>query len=223
VPWVCFCVRATTRTERSLFGVCGCLAGCVEKARRSSARPDGRFLAACQPAPFRRVASPIPRRRTDGFGGAPIHLTRSAAIAQSVQDLAVAVVVVGRRSRYIASSRRSSSYWRAARHVAQVSRRISLRLCFRPEYEDSTEGDRSFRREADHGSGRKPIRRRSEATLALRCCQDWSESSSEICPERSEGRIPLAEKGARGKGRSSFPRLSTAETVAGSAEGSETA
>jgi hypothetical protein len=89
--------------------------------------------------------------------------------------------------------------------------------------EDSTEGDRSFRREADHGSGRKPIRRRSEATLALRCCQDWSESSSEICPERSEGRIPLAEKGARGKGRSSFPRLSTVETVAGSAEGSETA
>jgi len=37
--------------------------------------------------------------------------------------------------------------------------------------EDSAEGDRSFRREADHGSGRKPIRRRSEATLALRCCQ----------------------------------------------------
>lgn len=40
------------------------------------------------------------------------------------------------------------------------------------EGEDSTEGDRSFRRQADHGSGRKPIRRRSEATLALRCCQD---------------------------------------------------
>jgi hypothetical protein len=89
--------------------------------------------------------------------------------------------------------------------------------------EDSTEGDRSFRREADHGSGRKPIRRRSEATLALRCCQDWSESSSEICPERSEGRVPLAEKGARGKGRSSFPHLSTAETMTGIAQRSETA
>lgn len=38
--------------------------------------------------------------------------------------------------------------------------------------EDSAEGDQSFRKEADHGSGRKPIRRRSEATLALRCCQN---------------------------------------------------
>jgi hypothetical protein len=38
--------------------------------------------------------------------------------------------------------------------------------------EDSAEGDQSFRRDADHGSGRKPIRRRSEATLTLRCCHN---------------------------------------------------
>jgi hypothetical protein len=38
--------------------------------------------------------------------------------------------------------------------------------------EDSAEGEQSFRRQADHHSGRKPIRRRSEATLALRCCQN---------------------------------------------------
>src|SRR6202162_6477715 len=62
-----------------------------------------------------------------------------------------------------------------------------------------------------------PEHHRSVATLASRLCNKCSASSRETCPERSEGRMPLAEKGARGKGRQPLSPPSAGETGARSA------
>jgi hypothetical protein len=79
-------------------------------------------------------------------------------------------------------------------------------------YEDSAEGDQSFRREADHGSVRKPIRRRSEATLALRCCQRLIgivKRNLSGAKRREDGR---GEDGGAGQGAAvPCPRLNTVE------------
>jgi hypothetical protein len=56
---------------------------------------------------------------------------------------------------------------------------------------DSGEAERSFRKEAERHSG----------MMLLDGAGKCSASSSETCPERSGGRMPLAEKGVRGKGR----------------------
>jgi hypothetical protein len=45
----------------------------------------------------------------------------------------------------------------------------------------------------------EPEHHRSVATLAPRLCKRCSASSRETCPERSGGRMPLAEKGVRGQ------------------------
>src|ERR1700733_14159066 len=65
---------------------------------------------------------------------------------------------------------------------------------FRRSRTFNPEGIRTaFRDDSEH--------HRSVATLASRLCRKCSASSRETCPERSGGKMPLAEKGARGKGR----------------------
>jgi hypothetical protein len=79
-----------------------------------------------------------------------------------------------------------------------------------PSNEDSADGNQRFRREGDRHSGRKPIRRRSEATLALRVLPrligivKWKLSGAK---RRQDGCGEDVWCGARGS--SPLPRLST--------------
>ena len=63
--------------------------------------------------------------------------------------------------------------------------------------EDSGEAERWFRRETKRHSGMNPNTiERSDAGTSNRA-RKCSASSREACPERSGGRVPLAEKGVR--------------------------
>jgi hypothetical protein len=89
------------------------------------------------------------------------------------------------------------------RPVSNINTATSCRGCF-----SSTRNKWGFQRswtpileESRTAFRDEPEHLRSVATLAVRLCKKCSASSGKTYPERSEGRMALAEKGARGKGR----------------------
>jgi hypothetical protein len=95
---------------------------------------------------------------------------------------------------YRAAPRPNSAGWLKAQPFCAQFKLSGLSWGFRRSRTLNPGGIRTaFRDDPEH--------HRSVATLAPRLCKKCSASSRETYPKRSEGRMPLAEKGARGKGR----------------------